>query len=116
MKVRVYYNLHKRRLSVQEKVNGRWKVVNHVDTIHLKNVDFRVSQAGRQRVLQQKRKNVHAFIIGEPTNELDPTQHQYQIVGYNPYVRERFYDGSKYVDKADAVIINNRIVYALNAT
>jgi hypothetical protein len=74
-----------------------------------------VSEAGRQRVLQQKRKNVHAFIIGEPTNELDPTQHQYQIVGYNPYLKERFFDGTKYVDKADGVIINNRLVYALNA-
>jgi hypothetical protein len=115
MKVRVYYNLHKKRLSVQEKVNGVWKVMRHVDAIHLKNVSFKVSEAGRQRVLQQKRKNVHAFIIGEPTNELDPTQHQYQIVGYNPYLKERFFDGTKYVDKADGVIINNRLVYALNA-
>lgn len=116
MKTRVYFNLHKKLLSVQEKVNGRWKVVNHVDTIHLKNVCFKVSEAGRQRVLQQKKKNVHAFVVGERTNELDPTLHQYQIVGYNPYVRERFYDGSKYVDKADAVIIKGRIVYALNAS
>jgi hypothetical protein len=115
MKVRVYYNLHKKRLSVQEKVNGVWKVRRHVDAIHLKNVSFKVSEAGRQRVLQQKRKNVHAFIIGEPTNELDPTQHQYQIVGYNPYLKERFFDGTKYIDKADGVIINNRLVYALNA-
>jgi hypothetical protein len=115
MNVRVYYNLHKKRLSVQEKVNGVWKVMRHVDAIHLKNVTFKVSEAGRQRVLQQKRKNVHAFIIGEPTNELDPTQHQYQIVGYNPYLKERFFDGTKYIDKADGVIINNRLVYALNA-
>jgi hypothetical protein len=47
---------------------------------------FKVSEAGRQRVLREKRKNVHAFvegIIGDPMNLPDPAD--LQRVSYNPY-------------------------------
>jgi len=64
--VRIYFNLHKKLFSVQTKVDGRWKVVSHSSTIALRDVRFRVSQAGRKRVLAEKRKNVHAFVEGYP--------------------------------------------------
>jgi hypothetical protein len=64
MKVRVYFNLHKKMLSVQEKINGSWKVVDHVEQIWLGNAKFKVSEVGRQRVIKNKRKNVHAYIEG----------------------------------------------------
>jgi hypothetical protein len=94
--IRVYYNLHKRRLSIQEKrVNqsGRlvWKVVAHMHTIALKNPVFKVSEAGRQRVLKDKAKNVHAFIYGEMINPL--SCHGSNVpVFYNPYKAPTFVD------------------------
>ena len=63
--IRVYFNLHKHLFSVQEKVNGSWKVTRHVDSIFIRDALFKVSEKGRQRVLREKRKNVHAYITGE---------------------------------------------------
>lgn len=107
MKVRVYRNLHKRCLSVQAKVNGRWKVIDHVDQITLVDVSFRVSQAGRDRVLREKRKNVHAFVCGTVA-----TFHialQGRKVSYNPYKADTFteiLDGHVYrVLGAEGVVV-----------
>ena len=60
MIVQVYKNLHKSRAadkniySVRNKKSGL--VINHVENIELKNVIFKVSEAGRQRVLKERRK------------------------------------------------------------
>ena len=58
--VEVYRNLHKKCWSVRQ----RGKVKLHTDYICLKDVEFKVSQKGRERVLREQRKNVHAFIKG----------------------------------------------------
>ena len=60
MKVDVYWNLHKNTYSVRHK----GKVVSHVPCIRLANVQWIVQPAGRQRVLRDRRKNVHAFARG----------------------------------------------------
>jgi hypothetical protein len=88
MKVRVYRNLHKKCLSVQAKVNGAWKVIDHVDQITLVDVSFKVSQAGRDRVLREKRKNVHAYVCG--TVATFPIALQGRKVSYNPYKADTF--------------------------
>lgn len=88
MQVRVYRNLHKKCLSVQAKVNGRWKVIDHVHVIALVDVSFKVSQAGRDRVLREKRKNVHAFVVG--TVATFPIALQGRKVSYNPYRGDTF--------------------------
>jgi hypothetical protein len=61
-KVFVYRNLHQDCWSVKSKKTGR--VVAHADTVQLSNVDFKVSETGRQRVLREKSKNVHAGLVG----------------------------------------------------
>lgn len=65
VKVDIYWNLHKRVFSVRA-VDGRHKgrVVAHCHDIVLKDVSFLVDNAGRQRVLRSRRKNVHAFVRG----------------------------------------------------
>lgn len=88
--VRVYRNLRNNLMSVQAKApNGSWLVVGHVNSCLLYDATFKVSEAGRQRVLQQKRKNVHAFICGEladiDTDVVLPTK-----AFYNPYKFETF--------------------------
>jgi hypothetical protein len=113
MKVRVYFNLNKQMLSVQEKTNGSWKVVDHVEQIWLGNPTFKVSEAGRQRVIKNKRKNVHAYIEGI-ANAVPENLTAFDSINYNPYKLEKFHDGKKYVDKADFVYILGRRVYAVN--
>ena len=90
MKVRIYYNFRKKIFSVQEKVNGSWKVTEHTNEIFLRNVEFKVSEAGRQRVLKDKRKNVHAFILGERFPFIPKSFVYRDEVSYNPYKGENF--------------------------
>ena len=85
---RIYFNLHKKLFSVQQKVNGRWKVVKHANAVYLKNGKFKVSEAGRQRVLKEKKKNVHAFVEGEEA--FDFKSGTYCGVTYNPYKHSTF--------------------------
>lgn len=59
--IEVYFNLHKKVFSVRQ--SGL--VVKHIDIIIIKDANFVVSQAGRERVLREKRKNVHAFVRGK---------------------------------------------------
>ena len=84
----VYYNLHKHCFSVKYK--GR--VIIHSNTLVLGgHVEFRVSQAGRRRVLEEKRKNVHAYVVGDWVYVQDvPIDNSATEVRYNPYKGPRF--------------------------
>lgn len=86
-KVRVYFNLHNRLFSV---MHGR-RVVAHVPRVKLKNVKFKVSESGRQRVLDNQRKNVHAFVEGT-FDHLPKGEHELlgEGVTYNPYKNSTF--------------------------
>lgn len=68
MRVKVYRNLHRNCYSVVCMESGhpmKGRVIAHVSDLMLAQAEFRVSEAGRQRVLREKRKNVHAYVIGE---------------------------------------------------
>lgn len=60
------------------------KVVAHVRAIRLENVEFVVSEAGRQRVLRTGQKNVHAFMRGDVVLQL-PIPKFWSRVSYNPF-------------------------------
>ena len=98
MKCRIYYNLHRKCWSVQEKIPSRgWIVVDHASEVFLEEMTFQVSEAGRQRVIRTKRKNVHAFGIGNriPMPLAYDTIKQYtwcwELASYNPYKFGTFY-------------------------
>ena len=86
-KVFVYKNLHKDCWSVKQ--DGLVKA--HATEIELWDCAFRVNKAGRERVLKEKRKNVHAGISGY-IDHLG--MGAYGSVGvavtYNPYNNETF--------------------------
>jgi hypothetical protein len=97
--VSVYWNFHRKCFSVR--CNGR--VIAHATSLLLREPRFRVSQAGRRRVLEEKRKNVHALIIGylatpeEVAAYVDSQRHAPKpprIVSYNPYKNETFVDST----------------------
>lgn len=61
--VEVYRNLHNGKLSVRDRKTKR--VIAHCDEVTLAGVVFSVSQAGRERVLRERKKNVHAVVRGK---------------------------------------------------
>ena len=91
-KVMVYYNLHKQTFSVTYDS----KVIMHADYVKLGDVEFRVRQGGREKVVREKSKNVHSFVIGTlmdyctyPCENL-PSEPNNNIVTYNPYKYSSF--------------------------
>ena len=63
MKVQVYRNLHNGLISIQDLSTGL--VLGHAYAVDLEEATFIVREAGRQQVIKEKRKNVHAFVRGE---------------------------------------------------
>ena len=92
MKVMVYYNLKKHTFSVTH--NG--KVIMYADYVKLKDVEFRVRQGGKEKVRSEKRKNVHAFVIGELLEYFEypckniPTSSSNNVITYDPYKYDTF--------------------------
>ena len=66
VKVFVYRNLNNGVWSVKA-MNGsnRGRVIMHSTHVLIGNPEFKVSEAGRQRVLREGRKNVHAGVVGD---------------------------------------------------
>jgi hypothetical protein len=62
----VYCNIKRGVLSVKALEGAdKGRVVAHVERLLMKDVEFRVSQAGRERVVKTQRKSVHAGAVGE---------------------------------------------------
>lgn len=85
--VKVYRNLHTGKLSVQGQTPVGWRIIAHVDAINLVDAKFVVNESGRQRVLREKQKNVHAVVhgtVGTPGSKTGIP------VTYNPYKYSSF--------------------------
>jgi hypothetical protein len=114
MKVFVYFNLHRKTWSVKA-LSGPKKglVVAHLDRLVLDDCTFKVSEAGRQRVLREQRKNVHAGVVGT-------LSHQFaDFIGtdvtYNPYKYSSFVtrNNEQPIYTARRVLLNGRQVNAV---
>lgn len=89
MKVKVYRNLIKKCLSIQH--DG--KVIMHSDSVTLENVQFKVSEAGRQRVLATGHKNVHAKVVGDFVSlDVEDLGEDTTCVSYNPRKHAFFFE------------------------
>jgi hypothetical protein len=112
MKVDVYFNLHKKCLSIRHK----GIVIHHSNYVKIINPKFVVSEAGRQRVLREKRKNVHAYVRGELAGlENNPSEsaENLQTITYNPYKYNTFVrknDEVPVVNADEAHIFNRHIL------
>jgi hypothetical protein len=108
MKVFVYYNLHRHCWSVKAlEGDKKNRVIAHADYIELTESNPKVSKAGQARVRREKRKNVHAGLVGTLRvlsrndeflgDELECIQDDtdFAKVTYNPYKFDTFvWDGS----------------------
>ena len=90
MRVEVYFNLHKKTFSVRSAKSG--KVLLHTDEVHIENPEFVVRQSGRNRVLSEGRKNVHAFVRGDATFFRYTNRPMLDTLTYNPYKYVSFVD------------------------
>jgi len=118
-RVMVYYNLHKHTFSVTYKS----KVIIHADYVKLGDVEFRVRKGGREKVVREKSKNVHSFVIGTlidycvyPCENL-PSEPNSNIVTYNPYKYNSFVmkdteEPIYYTDEVEMINLKNKIFIA----
>ena len=106
MKVSVYRNLHNGLISIKSASSGL--VLGHAKSVDISGADFIVNEAGRQRVLRDKQKNVHAYVKGLLLNTIGfmpykgrslqrctalgalDTIHKVTVVSYNPYKAPHF--------------------------
>ncbi len=125
MRVFVYYNLHRKLWSVRALEGPRKGLVIHHATSVLLGGDVRpkVSQKGRERVIRDKRKNVHAGITGhlvwhngtEGTDEVLFPGPETREVTYNPYKYTSFVysDTLDEFEGASWAYMDNRRVHVL---
>lgn len=98
MKVFVYFNLHRKCFSVKALEGAKkGRVVAHVNDAIVYNPTFKVSEAGRQRVLRERKKNVHAGVVGQwyegefnAKRCAELMEYTGRAVTYNPYRFDSF--------------------------
>ena len=97
--VQVYRNLHKTTAEgtpVYSVRNDKGIVEDHVTEIALARPILRVGPKGNQKVRDEKRKNVHAYIQGKrilagpPNTFTGIPQGEWQKITYNPYKHKSF--------------------------
>jgi hypothetical protein len=118
-KVRIYRNLNNGKLSMQKYIKGKgWRVDDHPEGVHLRDCEFLVYEKGRQRVLKEKRKNVHAYIQGILVRRFDSNKEDIHFhpewslefceAHYNPYKSSWWLDDDGYpIEEADAVVVTS---------
>ena len=116
-KVFVYRNLHKNCWSVKQ--GGLVKAHSTDQPIILRDVEFRVNEKARQKVLKEKRKNVHAGAVGyllDGTETLKQIVYSSRLSGvtYNPYKYKNFVDAEteEPVYKSERVVFMKKRVLA----
>lgn len=91
-RVMVYYNLNKHTFSILYQN----KIIMYADFVKLGDVEFRVRKGGKEKVRDEKRKNVHAFVIGTLLDSCEyPCEHipipKTELVAtYDPYRFDSF--------------------------
>lgn len=115
MKVFVYFNLRKHVWSVKALQGpNKGRVIAHSKTVVLKNVQGKVSEAGRQWVLSEQQKNVHAGIVGELVSFDSMLEFAGVEITYNPYRYSSFVykeATEKAFDRAESAYMDNKRVF-----
>lgn len=113
IKVFVYWNLHKKCWSIKDVVAK--KVIAHRNSVRLTDCQFKVSEAGRQRVIREKRKNVHAGVVGNWVDDVPRVDlpREFELVRYNPYEMANFQCLDRAIHEAKEVrMFSGKLVYA----
>lgn len=104
MRVQAYWNSHKQVWSIRH--DG--KVIAHEQTFFLHNCKFIVQKGGRERVLREKNKNIHAWVEGDytPSDASEFDTYTGVEVKYNPYKGDKFRAGGEPLETAGIVFMS----------
>ena len=86
--VEVYRNLHAKSADEKWSIRQHGIIVAHAGEFAMRGVVFKVSEAGRQRVLRDKARNVHALLVGK-IDQIGVELHKLKV-SYNPYESRYF--------------------------
>lgn len=118
MKVRVYRNLNKPSFYSILAREGEFKgkVVGYARSVSLSSAKLVVSEASRQRILREGRKNVHAFCEGFITGAFDEIQDtsNHEYITYNPYAMGTFFNpetNQPVTEVPEGIVIQSSGVY-----
>ena len=112
--VRVYFNLNRKVWSIQSYQPGKgWRLLTHSTNLTLRNAVTKVSESGRQRVIRERQRNVHAYIQGELIRTV-PQTHSGRRLSYNPYTGPDFIwkDDNSVATELGEVVFNESGVFA----
>jgi hypothetical protein len=92
------------------------RVILHTASLSLENCIFKVSESGRQRVIREKRKNVHAGVQGTLI-ETGQTRECERKVTYDPYRYSTFVDAKSLdaIYQADKARFDGNAVFVSHA-
>jgi hypothetical protein len=109
----LYRNLHKNMFSIKYKQ----KVIDRNNLQIMSDVKFNVSQKGRERVLREKRKNVHATVSGFLVNKNEFNINLYNLIElyYNPYTTDYFIikETKEYIYNAEYILAKDNRIFKL---
>lgn len=112
--IRIYRNLNNGTMSIQLHTRGKgWYVAGHVKNAIVANVTFKVSESGRQRVIRDKRKNVHAWGQGILIAEFDDAIACPIDLAYDPYTNTTFVErrSQREITRCDFLVVRNNLVF-----
>lgn len=97
----IYRNLRTGGFSVRY----RGKVIDHIDHAVAMGVRFKVNEGGRHRVVAERQKNVHAFVVAQGLSRATsrPSTGLSEIK-YNPYRHDSFICNEQPIHRASMVL------------
>lgn len=106
----IYRNLHTGGFSVKY----RGLVVDRQDSLIAENVTLKVNEIGRQRVINKKRKNVHAYVVCDKYISANKERiDKLPVITYNPYKSSQFTCGKDPITNAKKVLFKDQKCYLL---
>ena len=105
----IYRNLRTGGFSVRY----RGLVIDRAFTLVAENVEFKVNELGRLKVIKERQKNVHAFVVADKYNakkypflQKDKVDNLDRIT-YNPYTDTQFKCNGKKINTATKIAFQN---------
>ena len=106
----IYRNLHTGGFSI--KLRGI--VVDRQTSLIAEGVTLKVNENGRQRVINEKRKNVHAYVVCDKYISANKESiDSLPIITYNPYKSSQFTCGKDPITNAKKVLFKDKKCYLL---
>jgi len=112
-----------KKVEVYRNLNASWKcfsikqgkVVAHADRFKIENVEFKVNEKQRQKVVEEGRKNVHARLKGNFVEECEMDTSYMDELYYDPYTTDTFINKrtGERLHKVDGVYFEDGKAYIL---